>query len=114
MCRSLFVCPFPQGGGPGGAESRGGDSVGMFTGVEGDQRRGRNSGVGERVDGMGNGWRWRRGSVQVAGGPGGEAPWLARGPPKAGLAASINQWRAIHGCCECGASLKFQKFRVFS
>ena len=52
------------GGGPGG----------RFTGVEGDQRRGRSSGVGERVGGMESGWRWRRGSVQVTGGPGAEAP----------------------------------------
>ena len=50
---------------------------------------GRSSRVGERVGGMGSAWRWRRGSVQVTGGLGGEAPWLARGPPKAGLAASI-------------------------
>ena len=71
-------------GGVQGVESPGG----MFTGVEGDQRRGKCSGIGERVGGMGSGCRWRRGSVQVTGGPGGEAPWLARGPPKAGLAAS--------------------------
>ena len=43
---------------------------GRFAGVEGDQRRGRSSGVGKRVGGMGSGWRWRRGSVQVTGGPG--------------------------------------------
>ena len=56
--------------------------------MEGDQRRGRSSGVGERVGGMESGWRWRRGSVQVTGGSRGEAPSLERGPPKAGLAAS--------------------------
>ena len=63
---------------------------GRFTGVEGDQRRGRSSGVGERVGGIGSGWRWRRESVHVTGGPEGEAPLLARGPPKACLAASYN------------------------
>ena len=26
----------------------------------------------------------------------------------------VYQWRAVHGCCECGASLKSQTFRVFS
>ena len=62
---------------------------GMFTGEEGVPRRGRSSGVGERVGGIRSGWRWRRGSVQVTEGPGGEAPRLARGPPKAGLAGSI-------------------------
>ena len=56
--------------------------------MKGDHRPRRSSGVGERVGGMGSSWRWRRGSVQVTGGPGGEDPWLARGPPKAGLAAS--------------------------
>ena len=30
-----------------------------------------------------------RGGVQATRGPGGEAPWLARGLPKAGLAGSI-------------------------
>ena len=38
------------------------------------------------------GWRvvgGGEGSVLVTGGAGGEAPWLARGPPKAGVAASI-------------------------
>ena len=60
--------------------------AGRFTGVEGDQRRGRSSGVGDRVGGVGSGWRW---SVKASGGPGRKAPWLARGPPKAGLAASI-------------------------
>ena len=38
--------------------------------------------------GIGSGWRWRR-SIKMTGGPGGEAPWLARGPPKAGLAANF-------------------------
>ena len=61
---------------------------GGFTGMEGDQRRGRISRVGKRVGGMECGWRWRRGGVQVMGGPWGEAAWLA-GPPKAGLAASF-------------------------
>ena len=51
---------------------------GRFTGVEGSQMRGRGSGVGERVGGIASDWRWKRGSVQVTRGPGGEAPWLAR------------------------------------
>ena len=46
-----------------------GSPGGRFTGVEGDQRRGRSSGVGERVGGMGSDWGGRRGSVQVMGGP---------------------------------------------
>ena len=77
-----------------------GSPGGRFTGVEGDQRRGRSSGVGERVGRMGSGRRWRRGSVQVKRGPGDGAPSLARGPPKAGLTASIltktiDQWPVI-------------------
>ena len=40
-----------------------GSPGGRFTGVEGDQRRERRSGVGERFGGMGSGGRWRRGSV---------------------------------------------------
>ena len=66
-----------------------GSPGGRFIVVEGDRRLGRSSEVGERVGGMGSGWRWRRRSVQVTGGPGAQAPWLARGPPKAGLAASF-------------------------
>ena len=75
----LYVC-VPPGVGRWGPGSR-------FTGVQGDQRRGKSSRVG--VGGMRSGWRWRRGSVQMTGGPGGETPWLARGPSKADLAASI-------------------------
>ena len=78
-----------------GVHGKGGDQGvgnpgGRFTGVESDQRGGRSSGDGKRVGGVGSGWRWRRGSIQVTGSPGGEAPWLARGPPKAGLIASIS------------------------
>ena len=65
-----------------------GSPGGRFTGVESDQGRGRSSRVGERVGGMGSGWKWRRGCVQVTGSPGGEAPWLASEPSKTGLAAS--------------------------
>ena len=45
LCQYLYVYQVMRG-------SRG------FTGVEGDQR-------GGEVPGLGNGWRWRRGSVQV-------------------------------------------------
>ena len=67
----LFLCLYlrpPRGGGRdpgkrcgvGGAGSIGGIQVvgspgGRFTGVEGDQRRGRSSGVVGRVGGMGSG-----------------------------------------------------------
>ena len=61
---------------------------GRFTGVEGDQRRGRSSGVGERIGGMGEWLEREERECSSDGGPGGEAPWLARGPPKVGLAAS--------------------------
>ena len=64
----IIVCP------PSGVEKWG--PGGRFTKVEGDQRRGRSSGVGDRVGGMASGWRWRKRSVQVTVGPGGEAPWL--------------------------------------
>ena len=46
------------------------NSQGRFTGVEGDQRRGRSSGAGERVGGVVSGWRWRRVRVQETGGGG--------------------------------------------
>ena len=61
----MFLCLYlrpPRSGGRGPGE--GGGLRGRFTGVEGVQRRGRSSGVWERVGGMGCGWRWRRGSVQ--------------------------------------------------
>ena len=60
----------------------------MFTGVEGDQRR------GEKFRGWREGrWdgEWLDMEKEFAndGGSRGRAPWLARIPPKAGLAASI-------------------------
>ena len=58
--------------------------------MESDQRLGRSSEVGERVGGVVSGWRWKRGSVQVTGGPGGEAPWLVRSSPKADILASLS------------------------
>ena len=40
-------------------------SLGGFTRVDGDQRRRRSTGVGEKVGGVESCWRWRIGSVQV-------------------------------------------------
>ena len=50
--------------------------------------------MGGGAGGPGRVWGWKvcsgvQGDAGVGcGGPGGYAPWLARGPPKAGLAAS--------------------------
>ena len=43
---------------------------------------GRSPGAGDRVSEMEGGKRWKKESSGVmGGGPGGVAPWLARGPP---------------------------------
>ena len=51
--------------------------------------QGRSSGARERVSGMESGWRWKREGSGQGWGSRGVALWLARWPPKAGLAASL-------------------------
>ena len=89
-CLCLFVCfyvrPPRLGVGVQGVRSPGGG----FTGVEGDQRRGRSSGVVGSVGWWDAEWlEMEKRECSSDGGPGAGAPWLSRGPPKAGLAASF-------------------------
>ena len=65
-----------------GVTGGGGEGPERVDVVESDQMQG--VGLGNMVGGMESGWRWRRGEGSRS-----EVPSLARGPLKAGVAASI-------------------------